>query len=80
MAKTEDKLVDFEKSLAELENLIEKMESGETSLEQSLKMFEQGISLTKDCQSALEMAEQKVQQLIEKNGLQQTLPFEPDDL
>lgn len=80
MAKPTTKLVDFEKSLAELESLIEKMEAGDTSLEQSLQLFEQGISLTKNCQSALEQAEQKVQQLIEKNGLQQTLPFETDDL
>jgi len=80
VAKPTTKLVDFEKSLAELESLIEKMEAGDTSLEQSLQLFEQGISLTKNCQSALEQAEQKVQQLIEKNGLQQTLPFETDDL
>src|SRR5690606_37039438 len=54
------KAVDFETSLAELQTLVERLESGELSLEDSLGAFEQGIRLTRDCQAALAQAEQKV--------------------
>lgn len=70
---------DFEKSLAELETLVEKMESGELSLENSLKSFEDGIKLTRECQIALKDAEQKVQLLIEQNGESIPQPFEGTD-
>ena len=69
----------FEQSLAELESLVEKMESGELSLEESLKAFEQGIKYTRECQQALEKAEQKVQVLIQKNGQTETVPFQSDE-
>lgn len=62
------KSVNFEKALAELEQLVEEMEQGDLSLEESLKRFEKGIALTSDCQQALQKAELKVQELIEKNG------------
>ena len=65
----------FEQSLAELETLVQKMESGDMSLEASLKAFEQGIRLTRDCQKALTDAEQKVQKLLEQNGELTTEPF-----
>lgn len=55
---------DLEKSLTELEQLIEKMEAGNLSLDQSLELFERGVVLTKDCQKTLRHAEQKVQQLL----------------
>lgn len=58
----------FEQSLAELETLVQKMESGDMSLEESLKAFEQGIKLTRGCQKALADAEQKVQKLLVQNG------------
>lgn len=69
----------FEQSLAELETLVEKMESGEMSLEESLKAFEQGIKYTRDCQQALDKAQQKVQLLIQKNGVTEAQPFQVDD-
>jgi exodeoxyribonuclease VII small subunit len=72
MAKT---TFHFEESLAELESLVERMESGEMSLEDSLKAFEQGIKYTRDCQSALTKAEQKVQLLLQKNGQMEAQPF-----
>ena len=72
MAKT---TFHFEKSLAELESLVERMESGEMSLEDSLTAFEQGIKYTRDCQNALIKAEQKVQLLLQKNGQMETQPF-----
>ncbi len=65
----------FEDSLAELEQLVEQMEQGELSLEESLKSFERGVKLTSTCQKALQEAEQKVQILVEKNGQQTLEPF-----
>lgn len=58
--------VDFEKALAELEARVHQLESGDLSLEEALKAFEEGIRLTRDCQQALTEAEQKVQLLLEK--------------
>ncbi len=58
--KSSSKTVDFEKSLKQLEDLVEKLEKGELTLEESLKNFEQGIKLTRECRSALEKAEQKI--------------------
>jgi len=54
----------YEKSLAELEAVVEKLETGDISLEDSLKQFEQGIKLTRSCQKALQNAEQKIQTLL----------------
>jgi exodeoxyribonuclease VII small subunit len=68
MAKSKTSKIDFEKSLAELEQLVEEMESGELSLDQSLAKFEKGVSLTKLCQQALKDAEQRVNILLEKHG------------
>lgn len=67
-----DTQFDFEKALNELEQLVEKMEEGDLSLEESLKHFERGIALTRACQQALQSAEQKVQILL-KEGEQQNL-------
>lgn len=72
MAKT---TFHFEQSLAELESLVERMESGEMSLEDSLKAFEEGIKYTRDCQNALAKAEQKVQLLLQKNDQMEAQPF-----
>ena len=62
-----DTTQDFESSLAELEDLVEQMEAGDITLEESLKHFERGITLTRMCQQALKQAEQKVQILIKDN-------------
>jgi len=74
-----DSVVDFEKSLEELERLVEKMEAGNLSLEESLKYFERGVALTRSCQKALAEAEQKVRILLEKDGKQQLQPFDTGD-
>lgn len=66
MAKKTRKSTNFEAAIAELESLVEEMEQGDISLEESLKKFERGIELTRTCQQALQEAEQKVQMLIEK--------------
>ena len=73
------KAADFETSLAELQTLVERLESGELSLEDSLGAFEQGIRVTRDCQASLAQAEQKVQQLLERDGELQEVPFDTDD-
>jgi exodeoxyribonuclease VII small subunit len=69
----------FEQSLQELEKLVQKMDSGELSLEDSLIAFEKGIGLIRNCQTTLQTAEQKVQQLMEINGELHTQPFHEDD-
>ena len=79
MAESKDKLKDFEKSLQQLEKIVGNMESGELGLEESLEQFEKGINLAKTCQDTLANAELRVEQLIEKNGLQQTVPLEDID-
>lgn len=67
--------MNFEKSLTELEALVERMEEGNLSLEESLKAFENGIRLTQQCQQALANAEQRVQMLVQQNGELQSIPF-----
>ncbi len=69
---------DFEQSLAALETLVNQMEQGEMSLEQSLEAFEQGVQLTRECQQRLEQAEQRVQVLLEQNGRVQAKPLDPE--
>jgi exodeoxyribonuclease VII small subunit len=66
MAKKE-KNQTFEDALTRLETLVEKMESGEGTLEQSLDWFEEGMSLIKSCRQELESAEQKVKELIKNS-------------
>jgi exodeoxyribonuclease VII small subunit len=65
----------FENDLAELEQLVIRLERGEISLEESLQAFERGVNLTRTCQKALQEADQKVQILIEKSGNQTLEPF-----
>ena len=69
----------FEASLDKLENLVEKMEDGDLTLEESLKIFEEGVKLTRECQQALADAEQKVKLLIEESGEVTSTDFEVDD-
>lgn len=71
--------VNFEKAMSQLEQIVEDMEQGDLPLEDALKHFEKGISLASDCQQALTNAEQKVTQLIEKNGELLEKTFEIDE-
>lgn len=73
------KTPDFEQSLHELETLVTKMEQGDLSLEESLQAFEQGVTLTRECQSILSDAEQKVKVLIENGGELTTAPFSTEE-
>lgn len=73
------KIPNFEKALAELETLVDDMEQGNLSLEESLKRFEKGIALSSECQQALQSAELKLKELVEKNGRLLQQDIELDD-
>ena len=59
----------FEGALEELESIVERMEDGEPSLEESLKLFERGMDLTRRCQKALDDAEQRIRTLADTGPL-----------
>lgn len=69
----------FEKSLEELNQLVESMEQGQLPLEDSLKQFEKGVGLIRQCQQALQDAEQKVQILTQQDGKEQLTDFQSDE-
>lgn len=75
---------DFEASLERLEKIVDTLEEGELSLEESLKIFEEGVSLTRSCQKALDEAEQRVKQLSMNNGVAELVDadedLDPDDI
>ena len=58
-----EKPPEFEEALEELETIVERMEDGDPSLEESLKLFERGMALTRRCQAALDNAEQRIRTL-----------------
>ena len=68
---------DFEHALDELERLVEQMEGGELSLEDSLSSFERGIGLFRHCQQSLEQAELRVRLLLDPDAPESAEPFEP---
>ena len=78
MAKKSE-LPDLEASLTEINSLIEKMEHGNLSLEQSLTQFERGITLIKHAQKILQTAEQKVQLLMKNNGDEKLTNYENNE-
>ena len=66
----------FEESLKKLESIVDKLEKGDLSLEESLKLFEEGVGLSATCKKELEEAEVKVQMLIkQRDGSLKTEPF-----
>jgi exodeoxyribonuclease VII small subunit len=67
--------VNFEQTLAELEALIEQLESGALPLDDALKTFERGVELTRNCQAALKTAQQKVEILLQRDGNTVVEPF-----
>lgn len=74
--------VDFERSLAELEAIVAKLEQGDLSLDDSLRHFERGVQLTRACQNSLKLAEQKVHVLMSRSGDPESfdaVPFDADD-
>lgn len=73
------KSVNFEASLEALEELVERMEDGELSLEESLAAFEKGVRIARECQDALKQAEQRVQILLAENGEERLADFDAED-
>ena len=72
--------IDLEKSLAQLEKLVNELESGDLPLEKAMQKFEQGIKLTRNCQTALRDAEQRVEVLLKSAGGEEALQaFDTDD-
>ena len=70
---------DFERSLARLEEVVRKLESPQLSLDESMKLFEEGVELSRECQKQLEEAEGKVEILLKKaDGKLSAEPFEPE--
>lgn len=69
-------LTEFEHSLAELEALVESLETGDLSLEDSLKKFERGVALARTCQNALKTAELRVRQLVENDDETEIAEFD----
>ena len=70
---TAKKSFNLEKSLADLEGLVEELESGDLPLDKAMKKFEEGIKLTRNCQAALREAEQKVEVLMKSAGGDESL-------
>lgn len=77
-SKQSDKSVDFEQSLSKLNQIVEKMENGQLTLEAALAHFEEGITLIKQCQTALTQAEQKIQVLTQKGNKKTLVDFDVD--
>ena len=69
----------FEQALSDLEKLVEQLESGDLSLDQSLKQFKHGVELTRHCQGILDQAQQVVEQLIDPDDESSAVPFEDSD-
>jgi exodeoxyribonuclease VII small subunit len=72
----EQKTLDFEASLTTLDGLVNKLEAGELSLEESLSAFEDGINLTRQCQQHLSNAEQKISMLVGNDDALQLAAFD----
>ena len=79
MTKEADKFPEFEKALAELESLVEKLESGELALDESLADFKRGVELTRQCQAVLDRAQQSVEQLLRPDDEDSAREFQPDE-
>lgn len=71
--------LDFEKSLQELETLVERLELGDMPLEEALKTFERGVALTRECQSALTAAQARIDILVKRGNEFAAQPFASDE-
>ncbi|HEX8872917.1 MAG TPA: exodeoxyribonuclease VII small subunit [Candidatus Acidoferrum sp.] len=73
------KKLDFERSLARLEEVVRKLESPQLSLDEAMKLFEEGVELSRECQKQLEEAEGRVEILLKKaDGKLAAEPFEAE--
>lgn len=76
MAKKKLENLSFEESLHELDTIVQSLEQGDLSLEESMALFERGLNLSQLSQVKLQAAEQKVQLLLDKNGSAQLIDFD----
>jgi exodeoxyribonuclease VII small subunit len=73
-------MADFEKHLTQLETVVERLERGDLSLDESVRLFEEGMKLSQACKQELEQAEGRIHVLVEGNGgATQTVEMEPDE-
>ncbi len=78
IALAKRKKLDYEASVLALESLVNRLEQGDISLEESLKLYESGVLLSRDCQDALQAAEQKVQLLLKQSDQSTLVDFDPN--
>ena len=71
--------IDFEQQLSNLESLVTSLEGGDLTLEESLSSFEQGIKIARECQQALQVAEQRVEVLMKQGDAIVSQPFVPEN-
>jgi exodeoxyribonuclease VII small subunit len=73
-----DQIERFEQSLNELEQLVGRMEDDELSLDESLRSFERGVALYRDCENALQQAQLRVSKLLDPESPEDAEPLDPD--
>jgi exodeoxyribonuclease VII small subunit len=78
-SRPEEAEPDFEQSLQSLEELVERLESGDLPLEQALALFEQGVALTRRCHEQLATARQRVEILLQEGGAARIADFADED-
>jgi exodeoxyribonuclease VII small subunit len=72
--------LDFEKSMARLDQVVKRLESPDLSLDEAMKLFEEGVTLSRECQKQLEEAEARIEILLKKaDGKLVAEPFEPEE-
>ena len=71
--------ISFENAIKDLEDIVEQLENKELSLDDSLKLFEKGIGLYRFCSNKLNQAEEKIQMIVEENGVIQSVPFKSEE-
>lgn len=70
----------FEKSLDELEKIVTKLEAGDLPLEESLKLFEEGVKLSRNCRTRLANAERRIEMLVSDGDGQTAVKIDPEDI
>ena len=80
MVEKEKREPKFEEALKRLEQIVEELEGGELSLEESMRQYEEGVHLSKLCSKRLEEAKKKIELLIKENGKTFTKPLREEDV
>ena len=75
MAASEEKTLSFEESIARLEKIVTQLQTGELPLDRALQLFEEGVVLSRQCQTQLEAVERRVEILVKEKGALELAPF-----